>query len=61
MLDAGFDGTFALEYEAGPLNGVEGARYLYDEVLATLVARDAAMSTYMLASKYEADDDLPPG
>jgi hypothetical protein len=61
MLDAGFDGTFALEYEAGPLNGVEGARYLYDEVLAALVARDAAMSTYMLASKYEADDDLPPG
>lgn len=40
MLNAGFDGTFALEYEAGPQNGVEGARYLYDEVLAALVARD---------------------
>ena len=25
MLAAGFKGTFALEYEAGPLNGVEGA------------------------------------
>ena len=25
MLAAGFKGTFALEYEQGPLNGVEGA------------------------------------
>jgi len=36
MLAGGFTGTFALEYEAGPLNGVEGAKYLYDEVLAAL-------------------------
>ena len=35
----GFKGTFALEYEAGPLNGVEGAKYLYREVLAALSAR----------------------
>jgi hypothetical protein len=31
---AGFKGNFALEYEAGPLNGVEGATYLYKEVAA---------------------------
>jgi sugar phosphate isomerase/epimerase len=36
MLAGGFKGTFALEYEAGPLNGVEGAKYLYTEVLAAL-------------------------
>jgi sugar phosphate isomerase/epimerase len=36
MLAGGFKGTFALEYEAGPLNGVEGAKYLYQEVLAAL-------------------------
>ena len=36
MMAAGFKGTFALEYEAGPLNGVEGAKYLYKEVLAAL-------------------------
>jgi sugar phosphate isomerase/epimerase len=36
MLAAGFRGTFALEYEQGPLNGVEGAKYLYREVLAAL-------------------------
>jgi sugar phosphate isomerase/epimerase len=36
MLAGGFKGTFALEYEAGPLNGVEGAKYLYKEVLAAL-------------------------
>jgi sugar phosphate isomerase/epimerase len=36
MLAGGFNGTFALEYEAGPLNGVEGAKYLYKEVLAAL-------------------------
>ena len=36
MMAAGFKGTFALEYEAGPLNGVEGAKYLYSEVLAAL-------------------------
>jgi sugar phosphate isomerase/epimerase len=38
MLAAGFKGTFALEYEAGPLNGIEGAQYLYKEVLAALSA-----------------------
>jgi sugar phosphate isomerase/epimerase len=36
MLAGGFKGTFALEYENGPLNGVEGAKYLYKEVLAAL-------------------------
>ena len=36
MMAGGFKGTFALEYEAGPLNGVEGATYLYREVLAAL-------------------------
>jgi sugar phosphate isomerase/epimerase len=38
MLAGGFKGTFALEYEAGPLNGVEGAKYLYKEVLTALTA-----------------------
>jgi sugar phosphate isomerase/epimerase len=38
MLAGGFKGTFALEYEAGPLNGVEGAKYLYTEVLAALTS-----------------------
>lgn len=38
MLAAGFKGTFALEYEQGPLNGVEGAKYLYKEVLAALTS-----------------------
>ncbi len=42
MLAGGFTGTFALEYEAGPLNGVEGAKYLYREVLAALTSVDAA-------------------
>jgi sugar phosphate isomerase/epimerase len=36
MLANGFKGTFALEYENGPLNGVEGAKFLYKEVLAAL-------------------------
>jgi sugar phosphate isomerase/epimerase len=36
MLAGGFRGTFALEYEQGPHNGVEGAQYLYREVLAAL-------------------------
>jgi sugar phosphate isomerase/epimerase len=36
MLAAGFRGTFALEYEQGPLDGVQGSKYLYDEVLAAL-------------------------
>lgn len=42
MLASGFNGTFALEYEAGPLNGVDGAKYLYREVLAALEKADAA-------------------
>jgi sugar phosphate isomerase/epimerase len=36
MLAAGYKGTFALEYEEGPLDGIEGAKYLYKEVLAAL-------------------------
>ena len=36
MLAAGFRGTFALEYETGPLNGIEGAKYLFKEVMAAL-------------------------
>ena len=36
MLASGYRGTFALEYEDGPLNGIEGAKYLYKEVLAAL-------------------------
>jgi sugar phosphate isomerase/epimerase len=38
MIAGGFKGTFAVEYEAGPLNGVEGAKYLYKEVLAALAS-----------------------
>lgn len=36
MMDANYDGVFALEYEEGPWDGVEGAKYLYREVLAAL-------------------------
>jgi hypothetical protein len=36
MLNNGFNGVFALEYEAGPWNGIEGAQHLYQEVLAAL-------------------------
>ena len=36
MMDAGFEGTFALEYEDGPWDGIEGSKYLYREVLAAL-------------------------
>ena len=36
MLNSGYMGVFALEYEAGPWDGVEGAQYLYREVLAAL-------------------------
>jgi sugar phosphate isomerase/epimerase len=36
MKDAGFAGTYALEYEDGPWDGVEGSKYLYKEVLAAL-------------------------
>ena len=42
MMDGGFEGTFALEYEQGPLNLVEGAKYLYKEVLAALTKRKLA-------------------
>lgn len=36
MTKAGYKGIFALEYEDGPWDGVEGAKYLYKEVLAAL-------------------------
>jgi sugar phosphate isomerase/epimerase len=36
MTAGGFRGTFALEYEAGPWNGVDGCHYLMKEVLAGL-------------------------
>jgi sugar phosphate isomerase/epimerase len=43
MLAGGFKGTFALEYEEGPLNGVEGAKFLYKEVLAALTSPTPAV------------------
>jgi len=36
MTNAKYMGIFALEYEDGPWDGVEGAKYLYKEVLAAL-------------------------
>jgi sugar phosphate isomerase/epimerase len=36
MVNANYTGIFALEYEEGPWDGVEGAQYLYREVLAAL-------------------------
>lgn len=36
MLNHNYDGVFALEYEDGPWDGVEGAQYLYREVMAAL-------------------------
>jgi sugar phosphate isomerase/epimerase len=36
MLNANYTGIFALEYEEGPWDGVEGAQYLYREVMAAL-------------------------
>ncbi len=36
MLNANYTGIFALEYEDGPWDGIEGAQYLYREVLAAL-------------------------
>ena len=36
MTNAKFQGIFALEYEEGPWDGVDGARYLLKEVLAAL-------------------------
>jgi len=38
MLAAGFRGTFALEYESGPWDGVEGAQYVMKEVMAGLAS-----------------------
>jgi len=34
LLAGGFRGVFSVECEAGPVNGVEGSKYLYREVLA---------------------------
>jgi sugar phosphate isomerase/epimerase len=36
LTEAGFRGTFALEYEDGPWDGMEGVRHLYKEVMAAL-------------------------
>lgn len=36
MMNSGYTGLFALEYEEGPWDGVEGAKYLYDQVMAAL-------------------------
>jgi hypothetical protein len=36
MLNNNFTGVFALEYEAGPWDGVEGAKHLFQEVLAAM-------------------------
>ena len=36
MTNAKYKGIFALEYEEGPWDGIEGAKYLYREVLAAL-------------------------
>jgi hypothetical protein len=36
MLKHGYEGVFALEYEDGPWDGVEGSKYLYREVMAAL-------------------------
>ena len=36
MLASGYKGKFALEYESGPWDGVEGVRYLFKEVMAAL-------------------------
>jgi sugar phosphate isomerase/epimerase len=36
MLNHNYTGVFALEYEDGPWDGIEGAQYLYREVMAAL-------------------------
>ena len=36
MLNNGYMGIFALEYEDGPWDGMEGSKYLYREVMAAL-------------------------
>ncbi len=38
MLASGYKGTFALEYEDGPLEGIAGAKYLFKEVMAALAS-----------------------
>jgi hypothetical protein len=38
MLASGYKGKFALEYESGPWDGVEGVRYLFKEVMTALSA-----------------------
>jgi sugar phosphate isomerase/epimerase len=43
LLAGAFKGVFSLEYEAGPLNGVEGSKYLYKEVLAALTTPTPAI------------------
>jgi hypothetical protein len=36
MEDGGFKGIYALEYERGPWDGIEGANFLFKEVMAAL-------------------------
>jgi hypothetical protein len=36
MLNNNYTGVFALEYEDGPWDGVEGAKQLFQEVLAAM-------------------------
>ncbi len=36
MLNNNYTGVFALEYEDGPWDGIEGAKYLYEQVKAAL-------------------------
>ena len=36
MMNSGYTGLFALEYEEGPWDGIEGSKYLYHQVLAAL-------------------------
>ena len=36
MLASGYTGKFALEYESGPWDGVEGARYMMKEIMTAL-------------------------
>ena len=36
MEEGGFKGWYALEYEDGPWDGIEGANYLLEQVTAAL-------------------------
>lgn len=45
MMASGFEGKYALEYESGPWDGVEGARYLLEEVMAALTTGPGEGST----------------